>query len=233
MGSTRFPGKALAAETGKPLVQHVYEQAARAEGADRVVIASDDERIADAVAGFGGEHVLTGEHPNGTSRLAEAADALGLAADSIVVNVQGDEPEIDPALIALAASALDDCPMATVASPFAPDQDPANPNIVKAIVDARGRAMLFTRAAVPFARDKDEAVAKPLKHVGLYAYRRSFLPEYLALSATPLEQTEQLEQLRVLEHGFPIAVAIAESHHTGIDTPEQYADFVRRCQESA
>lgn len=231
MASTRFPGKALAAETGKTLVQHVYERAARASLVGRVVVASDSDEIGDAVRAFGGEHVLTGEHPNGASRLAEAAATLGLPPSDTVVNVQGDEPEIDPAIIDLAIRALpsdENCPVSTVASPFAPGEDPANPNIVKALVAATGRALCFTRSLVPFDRDGTGGPAKPLKHVGLYVYRRGFLDTYLALAPTPLELTEKLEQLRVLEHGYQIAVAVAETSHTGIDTPEQYAEFVRR-----
>jgi 3-deoxy-manno-octulosonate cytidylyltransferase (CMP-KDO synthetase) len=227
-GSTRFPGKVLADRTGRPLIQHVHERAAAASCADEVLVATDDDRVRAAVEGFGGRVVMTrSDHPNGTSRIAEAAEALDAA---LVVNVQGDEPELDPALIDLAVEALvadPDCPVGTVASPFAPDEDPADPNVVKVVLDRRGRALLFTRALVPHPRDGAPA-APPLKHLGLYVYRREFLATYVALPPTPLERTEQLEQLRVLEHGYPIRVAVGAAHHHGIDTPEQYEAFVAR-----
>lgn len=209
----------------------------------RVVVATDDRRIYDAVTDFGGEAVMTGEHPNGTSRLAEAIQHLapasspttppGVANDSIILNVQGDEPEIDPGVIDALVEALSadpDAPMATVASPFGDDEDVSNPNLVKVVLDRRGRAMYFSRAPIPHHRDVEPPVvgADPLKHVGIYAYRRDFLLRYVTLPATPLELAEKLEQLRALEHGFPIAVTIAHSPHPGIDTPEQYEAFVRR-----
>jgi 3-deoxy-manno-octulosonate cytidylyltransferase (CMP-KDO synthetase) len=233
-GSTRFPGKALANETGKTLVQHVYERAQQATRVGAVVVATDDERIRAAVASFGGRAVMTStDHPNGTSRIAEAA--AGLDSD-IIVNVQGDEPEIEPALIDVAIEALERdaaCVMSTVGSPFAADEDPADPNIVKVVADRAGRAMLFSRAPIPHFRDADAATtlegrAGPYKHVGLYVYRRAFLGRYVELPPTPLEQAESLEQLRVLEHGERIAVAIAVARHHGIDTPAQYAAFVAR-----
>jgi 3-deoxy-manno-octulosonate cytidylyltransferase (CMP-KDO synthetase) len=229
--STRFPGKPLAAETGRPLIQHVVEQVQQASRLDRVIVATDDDRIAAAVRRFGGEAIMTREdHPNGTSRIAQVVAELGDACPQIVVNVQGDEPEIPPAVIDALVDALEsdtEAPMATIASPFAADEDPGNPNIVKVVVDQRGRAMYFSRSLIPFDRDGQGAPA-PLKHLGIYAYRRSFLPVYVGLSATPLEQCEKLEQLRVLEHGHAIRVVEAVAHHHGIDTPEQYAAFVRR-----
>jgi 3-deoxy-manno-octulosonate cytidylyltransferase (CMP-KDO synthetase) len=228
LGSTRFPGKMLAAETGRPLILHTCQAAARAPLVSRVVVATDTAEIANAVrAGF--EAVLTSAaHPNGTSRLAEAADRLGLDDDAVVINVQGDEPEIDPALIDLAVRTLLETgvEVATVGSPFGPGQDPADPNIVKVVADCRGRALYFSRSHIPF--DRDGAGARPLKHVGLYVYRAGFLRRYVTLPATPLEQTEKLEQLRVLEHGHAIGVAIAEAHHVGIDTRDQYDAFVAR-----
>lgn len=227
-GSTRFPGKMLADRTGKPLIQHVYERARQAASISRVIIAADDARIADAVHAFGGECVMTRtDHPNGTSRIAEACRSLSA---EIIVNVQGDEPELEPNLIDLAVANLlqhNDCPMGTVASPFAPGEDPTNPNIVKVVLDRRGRAMYFSRSLIPFDRD-GASLLTPLKHVGLYVYRRDFLPVYVSLAEAPLERTEKLEQLRVLEHGHSIAVVVAEAHFHGIDTPEQYEAFVRR-----
>ncbi len=229
-GSTRFPGKPLAKETGKYLIEHVMERAAMATRLGRVIVATDDQRILDAVRGFGGEAMMTGEHPNGTSRIAEVVAALGNEVGSIVVNVQGDEPEIEPAVIDQLIAGLEadqDAPMATLAADFAPDEDPADPNIVKLVLNPAGRAMYFSRSLIPFDRDRQGAL-KPLKHPGLYAYRREFLLKYVTLPATPLEQCEQLEQLRALEHGYAIAVVKAQVRHHGIDTPQQYADFVRR-----
>jgi len=238
LGSTRFPGKMLASETGRPLVLHTLEAAQKSARLERVVVATDDDGIASAVRGAGGEAVMTSaSHPNGSSRLAEAADVLGLADDAVVVNVQGDEPEIDPGLIDLAVDALvgSGADVATVGSPFGPGQDPADPNIVKVVVDCRGRALYFSRSLVPFDRDGaggGGGVAGPLKHVGLYVYTAGFLRRYVGLAETPLERTERLEQLRVLEHGHTIAVAVAEAHHVGIDTPAQYAAFVARWRAS-
>lgn len=230
LGSTRFPRKVLARETGTPLVMHVVEAARRAGALGEVCVATDSAEVRDALAGV--RVLMTSlDHPNGTSRLAEAADLLGLADEDIVVNVQGDEPEIDPALIDAAVGALrsSGAPVATVGSPFAPGEDPANPNIVKVLRSAAGEALYFTRALAPYPRDGAFAPgAGPLKHVGIYVYRRAFLRRYVRLAPTPLELTEKLEQLRVLEHGERIAVALFEAHHCGIDTPEQYAAFVAR-----
>lgn len=224
-GSTRFPGKPLACRTGRPLVQHVYEAASAARRVCQVIVATDDQRIADAVRGFGGHVEMTrGDHPNGTSRLAQVAAGLDAA---IIVNVQGDEPEIDPGLIDLAAATVErsGCPVATVASPFEPGEDPADPNIVKVVLDRDGHALYFSRARIPHPMNPGPP---PLKHVGLYAYTRDFLLAYPGLPPTPLEEAERLEQLRVLEHGHRIAVAVARAAHHGIDTPAQYDAFVRR-----
>ena len=223
--SHRFPGKVLAAATGKPLIQHVWEAACQAQQVDRVIVASDDDRVIEAVRGFGGEAVLTrADHDNGTSRIAEIAPGLDA---EVIVNVQGDEPEIEPAFIDAAIEVLDAddaCSIATLAAPLGPDEDPADPNIVKVVRDQAGRAMYFSRAVIPFNREHGE----PLKHVGLYAYRKAFLLGYPRMDPTPLEQTEKLEQLRFLEHGHRIAVALVDARHHGIDTPEQYAEFVER-----
>lgn len=230
LGSTRFPRKVLARETGMPLVMHVVEAARQAGSLDAVCVATDSEEVREALRGV--RVLMTSpEHPNGTSRLAEAAALLELSEQDIVVNVQGDEPEIDPALIDAAVGALQSsgAPVATVGSPFAPGEDPANPNIVKLLRSVKGEALYFTRALAPFPRDGGWAPgAGPLKHVGIYVYRRAFLSRYVTLAPTPLELTEKLEQLRVLEHGERIAVALLEAHHCGIDTPEQYAAFVAR-----
>lgn len=237
LGSTRLPGKMLAGETGRALILHTLDAARLSTRLSRIVVATDAPEIVEVVRGAGGEAVSTSPaHPNGTSRLAEAADLLGLPDPAMVVNIQGDEPEIDPALIDLAVGTLEDsgADVATVGSPFGPGQDPRDPNIVKVVVDCRGRALYFSRSPVPFDRDAARVsgtAAGPLKHVGLYVYRAGYLRRYVKLPETPLEQTERLEQLRVLEHGGTIAVAVAEVHHVGIDTPDQYAAFVRRWRE--
>ncbi len=231
MASTRFPGKVLADKTGKPLIQHVFEAASRAKCSRRVVIATDDARVEAAAKGFGAESVMTrADHPNGTSRLAEAAAKLGLGAETIVVNAQGDEPELDASLIDSAVEVLEKtkAPVSTVATPFREGERAEDPNIVKVVVRGDGTAMYFSRAMIPFPRDGASHV-KPLKHVGLYVYRRGFLDRYSSLMVTELEKTEQLEQLRILYHGFAIAVAVREtSGFGGVDTPEQYEEFVRR-----
>lgn len=232
MASTRFPGKVLADRTGKPLIQHVFEAASRAKCSRRVVIATDDARVEAAARGFGAECVLTrADHPNGTSRLAEAAEKLRLAAETIVVNAQGDEPELDATLIDAAVAVLEatKAPVSTVATPFGDGERAEDPNVVKVVVRGDGTAMYFSRSLIPFVRDVGFAGVKPLRHVGLYVYRRSFLERYSALAVTELERTEQLEQLRILYHGFSIAVAVRETTgFGGVDTPEQYEAFVER-----
>lgn len=241
--STRFPGKPLADRTGKPLIQHVVERVRQAKRIARIVVATDDRRIFNAVRGFGCDAAMTrDDHPNGSSRIAEVAAGLPESEQSLyIVNVQGDEPQIEPAVIdelvdGLAAEPADGgAPMATLASPFAPDEDPNDPNVVKLVVgriQGRYRALYFSRSLIPFDRDPhDPAASKaaPIKHPGLYAYRRDFLLRYVQLPPTSLELTEKLEQLRVLEHGYAIAVVQTHVRHHGIDTPEQYEAFVRQC----
>ncbi len=233
LGSTRFPGKVLADATGKPLIQHVAEAAARASSIARVVIATDDRSVVSRMTEYGAECVLTShDHPNGTSRLAEAARVLGLSEDQIVVNVQGDEPELDPAIIDAAVEALiaSGAPVSTVAVSM--DRSAGvDPNIVKVVRRSDGTALYFSRSLIPCHRDTQSAPSAPvLRHVGLYAYRRTFLDVYQGLSPTPLERTEMLEQLRVLEHGYAIAVAVCDDANVapGIDTPVQYDAFVAR-----
>jgi 3-deoxy-manno-octulosonate cytidylyltransferase (CMP-KDO synthetase) len=241
LGSTRFPGKVLADQTGRPLIQHVYEAVRGSRSLSRVVVATDDERVVKAAQKFGAEAVMTSlDHANGTSRIAEAAATLGLSDDQLVVNVQGDEPELDPATIDAAVSALSrlesvaEAKVGTVASPMTAEEDPGNPNVVKVVCDQRGCALYFSRSRVPFDRDgRGGADVACLRHVGIYVYRRAFLDRYAAMPSTPLERSEQLEQLRVLEHGHRIAVGVHPTSHTGIDTPEQYAAFVARWRTRA
>lgn len=230
LASTRFPRKVLADATGMPLIWHVHERAKLAPSVSRVVVATDAEEVADVVRARGGEVVMTRvDHPNGTSRLAEAAAQLNLAPDQIVVNVQGDEPELDPSAIDHAVAALErtGAPVSTVATPAESMADAANPAIVKVVLRLDGTALYFSRAMVPFDRDATGA-AMPLRHLGLYVYRAGFLARYVQLEPTPLERTEMLEQLRILEHGHAIAVAVVATRGEGIDTPEQYAAFVAR-----
>jgi 3-deoxy-manno-octulosonate cytidylyltransferase (CMP-KDO synthetase) len=232
-GSTRFPAKILAATTGKPLVQHVVEQALKCRRANRVVVATDDVRIADALRPFGTQTVMTSpDHQSGTDRVAEVARALQGDDAQIVVNVQGDEPEIEPEVIDGLIGLLmehQEADMATAVTPFPEGQDVANPNLVKCALGLGNRAVYFSRSPVPFRREPNNpANAAYYLHLGIYAYRRDFLLRYASWPPTPLEQTEKLEQLRVLEHGGEIRVlTVARATH-GIDTPEQYDEFVRR-----
>ena len=209
--STRFPGKPLADLTGKPMILHVLERAAQCRTVSRIVVATDDDRIHRVVLAAGFESRMTrADHPNGTCRIAEVADALD---EPLIVNIQGDEPQIEPELVDRTVELLasrPDVPMATLVSPFAPGEDPANPNIVKCVRAVDGRALYFSRSLVPFDRDRAPGAAAPMKHVGLYVYRREFLRTFIALAPTPLERTESLEQLRVLEHGHAILCAEGE-----------------------
>ncbi|MHC4564096.1 MAG: 3-deoxy-manno-octulosonate cytidylyltransferase [Planctomycetota bacterium] len=228
-GSTRLEGKMLLAETGKPLIQHVVEAVATAERIDRIVVATDDERIAEAVHQFGGEAVMTSvDCASGTDRIAEAAELLGLGEDSIVTNVQGDEPEMPgesiDRLVELIGSA--DVPMATLATPL-PAAEADDPNKVKVVCDATGRAMYFSRSRIPHDRDA-AGFDGYLLHLGIYAYRVGFLKQFAALPPSLAEQVEKLEQLRALENGYAIAVAVVDHAASGIDTPEDYAAFVAR-----
>jgi len=220
--STRFPGKPLADLGGKPMIARVCERAA-ASGARSVCVATDDERIAAAVRAHGFDARMTrADHASGTDRIAEAAAALGLAPEEIVVNVQGDEPLIAPALIARVAAALTAHPQASVSTACHPMRDAAafaNPNVVKAVLDAEGYALYFSRAPIPHARAG--GVPPSLRHIGIYGYRVAFLARYASLAPSPLEETEALEQLRVLWHGFRIAVAVSDEEvPPGVDTPQ-------------
>ena len=232
--STRLPGKALADLAGKPMVVRVALRAQRA-GADRVVIATDDERIRAAADAHGIDACLTrADHPTGTDRLAEAARQLALADDAIVVNVQGDEPLLAPALIRGVADLLAAHPDAAVATACHAIVDPAeafNPNVVKVVLDAAGYALYFSRATIPWARDafaiSRDALPPSLplyRHYGLYAYRAGFLRRFPSLAPAPIERFEALEQLRVLWHGYRIVVQVTEGTPApGVDTAEDLA----------
>ena len=226
--STRLPGKPLLAETGRPLIQHVIDAVSAATSVDRIVVATDDPRILQTVEAFGGEAILTREDcASGTDRLAEAAVKLGLADDDIVINIQGDEPDMPGACIDRLAALMGetDAPMATLATPL-PDTDADDPNKVKVVCDAAGRAMYFSRSKIP--HDRDSAGADYLLHLGIYGYRAGFLKTFTSLPPSPAEQTEKLEQLRALEYGYAIAVAVVDYAAHGIDTPADYAAFVAR-----
>lgn len=232
LASTRLPGKPLADLGGKPMVVRVAEQALLS-GAARVIVATDHDSIRAACAAHGVEVCMTrADHPSGTDRIAEVARTLALPPDAVVVNLQGDEPLIDPSLLAACAAQISaTVPMATCAHPLHEVLDAFNPNVVKVVLDKNGRALYFSRATIPwhrdgFAQSKDSLPQGyvPLRHIGLYAYSNAFLQEYPQLSASPLEAIEALEQLRVLWHGVAIAVHVTDSAPAaGVDTPEDLA----------
>jgi len=229
LASTRFPAKIIASQTGKPLVQHVVDQVHKCLKIREVIVAIDDQRIAEALRPFGTKCVMTSpSHVSGTDRVAEVARGLS---DQIIVNVQGDEPEIEPEIVDELVERLESSgdEMATAATPFPTGADPANPNLVKVAMSLDGRAMYFSRSVIPYQRDAT-AEMRPTYylHLGIYAYRRDFLLQYTAWPATTCELAEKLEQLRALEHGAAIHVVKVERASHGIDTPEQYADFVQR-----
>jgi len=218
-GSTRLPGKPLARIDGRPLIWYVWEKATRARTVRRVVVATDDERIASAVRGFGGEALLTSpDCASGTDRVAEAARGLS---EEIVVNLQGDEPMMDPSVIDAVAGPLAADPALLMTTAAVVLDDPAqyeSPQVVKVVVDARGDALYFSRAPVPRYRDTPRGPYR--KHLGIYGYRRDFLLRLGDLPPSPLERAEKLEQLRVLENGFRIRVVDVEHDPVGVDTPE-------------
>lgn len=230
LASTRLPNKPLADIGGAPMVVRVAQRAALSQ-AKRIVVAADHESIVQACQTHGIECVLTRmDHPTGSDRLAQACEILGLDGQDPVVNVQGDEPLIDPALIDACARMLDarpDCVMSTAAHPIHEADLFANPNVVKVVTDQAGRALYFSRAPIPWWRDAPQAgqpnvsVADPLRHIGIYGYRAGFLRRFPTLSVSPLETIESLEQLRVLWHGERIAVHVTpNAPGAGVDTPE-------------
>lgn len=216
--STRLPGKPLADIAGKPMIQHVYEQAAKAKRPEEVIVATDSELVEEAVKKFGGKAVMTSpEHPSGTDRIAEVA--LMYPDIDVIINVQGDEPMIPPEIIDRLADAFEeDIDMATMKAVMK-KEDYDNPAAVKVVTDEKGYALYFSRSLIPYPRNKPEWL-KVYKHVGIYAYRRSFLLKYAALRPTPLERVEGLEQLRVLENGYKIKVLESDFQGIGVDTPE-------------
>lgn len=232
LASTRLPNKPLADLGGKPMIVRVAERAMQS-GAAQVIVATDHADIFAACAQHKVAVQMTrADHPSGTDRIAEVAALIGLPDDAVVVNVQGDEPLIDPSLIAATATLISrDVPMATAAHTISDIEEAFNPNVVKVVLDKAGRALYFSRATIPWhrdgfalSRDVMPAAYAPLRHIGLYAYRNAFLQEYPQLSISPLEQLEALEQLRVLWHGVPIAVHVTpHAPVTGVDTPEDLA----------
>jgi 3-deoxy-manno-octulosonate cytidylyltransferase (CMP-KDO synthetase) len=222
--STRFPGKPLVEIDGKTLIEHVYRRVEQARLVEQILIATDDARIAAAVERFGATAIMTrNDHPSGTDRLAEVAERLGL--ETLVVNVQGDEPMIEPAVIdqAISAARLGDAEMVTVMTRLDPAQAD-DPNRVKVVSDRNGIALYFSRSRIPSG-------GTCFLHLGLYVYRVSFLKKFTQLERTPLETAERLEQLRVLEHGYRIRVVEVDSESWGIDTPADLERF-KHCREN-
>lgn len=219
LDSKRFPAKLLADETGKPLIQYAWEIANAAESVDEVIIATDSDDIAKMVASFGGNVVMTGAHPNGTSRIAEA---LANVECDIVVNMQGDEPELDPKVIDTAVKAIGTYAMSTVCCDLLPEEVD-NKNVVKVIVGDDGTATNFLR---------DMPLGHAFRHLGLYVYKPEFLRQFSSMTATENEVSRRLEQMRAIDNGISIAIAHVAPQPSGIDTPQQYADFVTRTQKS-
>lgn len=233
--STRLPRKLLLNDTGKPLIQYTWEAARRATSLDEVIVATDSEEIAAAVRSFGGRCELTGEHASGTDRIAEVVRRCLPDAD-LLVNIQGDEPEINPANIDTLVAALQAEPsadMATLSTPMRTLEQVEATSCVKVVCAADGRALYFSRSPIPHCREREPAEILPIEHpwhlhIGIYAYRREFLLKLTQLPISRLERLEKLEQLRALEAGARIQVAVVEHRSVGIDTPEDYAQFVSR-----
>ena len=241
--SSRLPGKLLLAETGKPLLQYTWEAACRSKRLSEVIVATDSPQILEAVKAFGGRVEMTGEHASGTDRIAEVVRRSCPDAD-VLVNVQGDEPELDPRQIDVLVEMLVKHPgteMATLAAPIRRREVLEDPSCTKVVCAKDGRALYFSRAAIPVCRDAspediDTLLAQnpPWKlHLGIYAYRREFLLKLTELPVSPLERLEKLEQLRALEAGASIQVAVVDHYAVGIDTPSDYAQFVARQRQAA
>ncbi|MFN3650821.1 MAG: 3-deoxy-manno-octulosonate cytidylyltransferase [Armatimonadota bacterium] len=217
--SSRFPGKPLAVIAGKTMIEHVYRRASEAKSLQELWVATDDERIFAAVEAFGGNVVMTRpDHPTGTDRIAEAASGLDA---EVIVNIQGDEPLLDPGEIDAVVEPFTtepDVVMSTAATPIKDPRDVQDPGVVKVVLDRRGFALYFSRLPIPYYRAASDG--RWLKHLGLYAYRRDFLFTYAALPPTPLEAAERLEQLRALEHGHRIRVVLTDHDAVSVDTPQ-------------
>jgi 3-deoxy-manno-octulosonate cytidylyltransferase (CMP-KDO synthetase) len=224
--SRRFPGKPLAMLLGKPMIQHVFERASSCPGLAEVHVATDDERIAACVRSFGGRAVITGcGHRSGTDRISEAAERIGLEADDIVVNIQGDQPAFHPSIIpALLGPLLEDrsLGMSTLSFRIVEANDISNPNHVKVVTDREGNALYFSRSPIPFSRDNRSTQAYD-KHLGVYGFRMAFLSQLTRLEKGVLESTERLEQLRALEYGFKIRVVPSPYNSIEVDVPEDVA----------
>lgn len=222
--STRFPGKPLVQIAGKALIEWVYEKASKAKTVGRVIVATDDRRIFKAVEAWGGEAVMTSSrHQTGSDRIAEVARKLE---EEIIVNVQGDEPLIRPKLIDALVKALQKdkkMPVATACFPIEDEEELHSPHVVKVVTDIKGRALYFSRYSLPFVRDKHMGAVVHYKHMGIYAYRRDFLLDFVKLKTTRLEVIEKLEQLRILENGFPIQVITTKYDSIGVDNPADIA----------
>ncbi|PHR29333.1 MAG: 3-deoxy-manno-octulosonate cytidylyltransferase [Desulfotalea sp.] len=223
--SNRFPGKPLALIAGKPMIQHVVERARAVKLLSRVVVATDDKRIAECVSGFGGEYVMTrSDHVSGSDRLAEAAELLNISEHDVVVNIQGDQPVFPEEVINQVAQPLlddPDLPMSTLIYKIVRPEEIDDPNHVKTVFDKDNYALYFSRSPIPFQRNPEES-AKPTyyKHLGFYAYRKGFLLSFVALPEGEWEKIEKLEQLRALEYGYKIKVTITEYDSIEVDTPE-------------
>lgn len=240
-GSTRLPGKLILPEakavTGKYLIEHVYSRVRQASSVNGVIIAADDQRIADVVRGFGGCVKMTSPaHRSGTDRVAEVARGLDV---DIIVNVQGDEPEIRPEMIDAVVSALSrdsEAVMATLANPITTQDELHNPNAVKVVMDNLGYALYFSRSPIPYSMDQVGLPALQanlrgetfFRHIGIYSYRRDFLLQYPSLQPSRLEEVERLEQLRVISNGYKIKIALTPYQCQGVDTPEDFSRFLEK-----
>jgi 3-deoxy-manno-octulosonate cytidylyltransferase (CMP-KDO synthetase) len=229
--STRFPGKPMALIAGKPLIRHVVERCQRAKSLSEVIVATDDTRIWEVVQDFCRAEMTAPEHPSGSDRIAEVATRCACDA---VVNIQGDEPLIDPAVIDEVAGALAHAEMSTAATPITSPEEYGSPNVVKVVVSVTGRALYFSRRTIPYLREaagapvSEQLAAFPfLKHLGIYGYRRETLLRLVKFPVSPLERAEKLEQLRALENGIPIAVVQVDYDSVGVDVPADVARVER------
>lgn len=229
-GSTRFPGKPLALIAGKPLIQRVVEQCQKAKSLSEIVVATDDTRIWEVTQNFCRAEMTRPEHPSGSDRIAEVAERISCDA---IINIQGDEPTIEPSVIDSVANALVNCEMSTAATRIKNTPDLDNPNVVKVVVNAAGRALYFSRRTIPYLREAASGSSEQLaafaflKHLGIYGYRRETLLRLVKFPVSPLEKAEKLEQLRALENGIQIAVVKVEHESIGVDAPED-VEWVER-----